>query len=125
MSRSTPPPPLPNDSKLEANKDKAHHVKSVKEKQSTGSNEPFTTASSTANGVEKPEFLEDDGLATGEKAVDEPQSPPVEYPKGIEMFFIMLALVLSITLCSLDQVSSTAPNFLQNRLLPMHHTPVR
>ncbi|KAH8711974.1 major facilitator superfamily domain-containing protein [Phaeosphaeriaceae sp. PMI808] len=82
MSRSTPPPPFPEDGKL--------------------SSESSAVASSTVNGVEKPEIPEDDGPVTEEKGVDEPQKP-VEYPKGIEMFFIMLALVLSITLCSLDQ----------------------
>ncbi|OHX00771.1 major facilitator superfamily transporter [Colletotrichum incanum] len=58
---------------------------------------------SPVNGVEKPGILEDDGSATEEKAVDTPQPPPVSYPKGIEVLFIMLALVLSITLVSLDQ----------------------
>ena len=124
MSQSTPPPPLPEDGKLEAIGDKKYQVESEKEKQIVESNEPSIVASSTANGVEKRDILEDDGLATKEKGVDEAQKP-VEYPKGVEMFFIMLALVLSITLCSLDQVSSTAPSFSHSRLLPMHHTPVR
>lgn len=41
-----------------------------------------------------------------EKAPEEPPKPVAEYPKGLHVFFIMLALILSITLCSLDQVSS-------------------
>jgi hypothetical protein len=124
MSRSTPPPPLPEDGKLEAIGDKKYQVEPEKEKQIVESNEPSIVASSTANGVEKPEIPDDDGPATKEKDVDEPEKS-VEYPKGVEMFFIMLALVLSITLCSLDQASSTVPSFSQSRLLPMHHTPVR
>lgn len=42
-----------------------------------------------------------------EEKVKEQPAKAVEYPKGLELFFIMLALVLSITLCALDQVSST------------------
>lgn len=123
MSPSTPPPHLAEDGKLEAIGEKTYQVEPEKEKQTVESNEPSIVASSTTNGVEKPEIPEDDGPAIEEKGVDEPQKP-VEYPKGVEMFFIMLALVLSITLCSLDQVSSTAPSFSQSRLLPIHHTPV-
>lgn len=124
MSPSTPPPHLREDGKLEAIGETTYQVEPEKEKQTVESNEPSIVASSTANGVEKPEIPEDDGPATKEKGVNESQKP-VEYPKGVEMFFIMLALVLSITLCSLDQVSSTAPSFSQSRCLPMHHTPIR
>ncbi|KAK6066039.1 major facilitator superfamily transporter [Seiridium cupressi] len=102
MSPSTPPPPLPEDGKLEAIGEKTHQVEPEKEKQAVESNEPSTMTSSTVNGVKKPEFPEGHDPATKETAVDEPQ-PPVEYPKGIEVLFIMLALVLSITLISLDQ----------------------
>ena len=123
MSPSTPPPPLAEDGKLEAIGEKTHQVEPEKEKQTVESNETSTVASSTLSGVEKPEFPEDDSPATKEKAVGEPQEP-VGYPKGVEVLFIMLALVLSITLISLDQVSSTATSFSQSRLLPMHHTPV-
>lgn len=51
----------------------------------------------------------DDGSAK-EKSVEQ-LSPAPEYPKGVEALAIMAALVLSITLCSLDQVSSTTPRF--------------
>ena len=116
MSPSTLPPPLPEDGNgngnLEAIGEKTHQVEPEKEKQTVESNEPSIVASSTVNGV-------DDGPATEEKAVDEPPKPVMEYPKGIEALFIMVALVLSITLISLDQVSSTAPSFSQSRLLPM------
>lgn len=123
MSPSTPPPPLLEDGKLEAIGEKPNQVETENERHTVESDEMFTTASSTVNGVEKPEFPEDDSSATKEKAVDEPQEP-VAYPKGVEVLFIMLALVLSIALISLDQVSSTAPSFSQSRLLPMHHVPV-
>ena len=114
---------MPEDGKLEAIGETMHRVEPEKEKQTVESNEPSTVASSTVNGVEKPEFPEDDGPATEEQAVDELQEP-VEYPNGVEVLFIMLALVLSITLISLDQVSSTTPSFSQSRLLPTHYTPV-
>jgi hypothetical protein len=99
MSRSTPPPPFPEDNRLEM-------VESEKAQQTLESKEPSLAASSSAEGVEEPEITESDGPAT----------EVVEYPKGFEMFFIMLALVLSITLCSLDQVSSTAPSLSQSCL---------
>lgn len=123
MSLSTPPPPLPEDGKLEAIGETIHHVEPEKEKQTVESDEPSTVASSTVNDVEKLEFPADDGPATKENAVDEPQEP-IGYPSGVEVLFIMLALVLSITLISLDQVSSTAPSFSQSCILPIHHTPV-
>lgn len=47
----------------------------------------------------------EDPALSEEKAPEAPPKPVVEYPKGLEVFFIMLALILSITLCSLDQVS--------------------
>jgi hypothetical protein len=77
------------------------------EKPAVESDGPSTIASSTANGSGKLETPEDDSSATGEKAAEEP-AKAVEYPKGLQMFFIMLALLLSITLCALDQVSSAA-----------------
>ncbi|KAH9865981.1 hypothetical protein J1614_008545 [Plenodomus biglobosus] len=58
---------------------------------------------STVNDAEKPETSKDDGPPTQGKTVDVPQPSPISYPKGIEVLAIMLALVLSITLISLDQ----------------------
>lgn len=114
MSPTTLPPPLPEDDNgncngncngnLEAVGEKTHQVEAEKEEQTVESNRPSTVASPSVNDV-------DDGPATEGKAVDEPPKPAMEYPKGIEALFIMVALVLSITLCSLDQVSSTAPSF--------------
>ncbi|KAJ5884080.1 uncharacterized protein N7473_010966 [Penicillium subrubescens] len=100
MSPSTPPPPLPEDANgkdnLEATGEKTHQVEPETEKQTVESNTPSTMTSSSVKGV-------DDDPAPEEKAVDEPPKPAMAYPKGIEAFFIMTALVLSITLCSLDQ----------------------
>ncbi|KAJ5433840.1 Major facilitator superfamily domain general substrate transporter [Penicillium cf. griseofulvum] len=92
----TLPPPLPDgngNGNLEAIGEKKHQADPEKEKQTVESNELSTA--SFVNGI-------DDGPAIEEKAMDEPK-PVTEYPKGIEALFIMVALVLSITLCSLDQ----------------------
>ncbi|KAI3576306.1 major facilitator superfamily domain-containing protein [Fusarium oxysporum f. sp. albedinis] len=72
------------------------------EKQASGSREPSIVTSSTANGTDAPDVNEGDANKDQEKGVSEAENP-IQYPKGLEMFFIMLALVLSITLCSLDQ----------------------
>ncbi|KAF5599101.1 major facilitator (MFS1) transporter [Fusarium pseudocircinatum] len=72
------------------------------EKHATESRQPSIVTSSTANGIETPEIRDEDGKRGEENAVIEAEKP-LEYPRGLEMFFIMLALVLSITLCSLDQ----------------------
>lgn len=79
------------------------------EKQASESRPPSIETSSTANGMQTPEMSDKDANRDEEKAAVETEKP-VEYPKGLEMFFIMLALVLSITLCSLDQVSSNTPD---------------
>jgi hypothetical protein len=120
---STSLSPLPEDGKLEATGEKIHRVESEKENQIVESNGPSAVVVSTVNGAEKPEFPEDDSPATKVKAVDEPQEP-IEYPSGVEVLFIMLALALSIILISLDQVSATAPSFSQSRLLPIYYMPV-
>ncbi|KAG4253717.1 hypothetical protein FPRO03_07677 [Fusarium proliferatum] len=72
------------------------------EKQASESRTPSIETSSTANGIETPDIRDEDANRDEEKAAIEAEKP-LEYPKGLEMFFIMLALVLSITLCSLDQ----------------------
>jgi hypothetical protein len=108
MSPSALPPLLPEDANGNGNLkelgENTYQVEPEKEKQTVESNTPSTMVFPSVNGV-------DDGPATEEKAVDEQPKPVMEYPKGIEALFIMVALVLSITLCSLDQVSSTAPGF--------------
>ncbi|KAJ3473490.1 hypothetical protein NLG97_g10277 [Lecanicillium saksenae] len=47
----------------------------------------------------------EEAAVSEEKALQEAPKPVVEYPKGLEVLFIMLALILSITLCSLDQAA--------------------
>lgn len=84
--------------------EKVHQAEPGKETQTVESNKPPTMASTSVDDV-------DGGPAIEEKTVDEPPKPVMEYPKGIEALFIMVALVLSITLCSLDQVSSTSSGF--------------
>jgi hypothetical protein len=92
MASSTPPPP-PGLSKSMAEKTHQFDPENRKE-----------TADSEDNGAEKPRVSED-GSTTEDKPMATPQES-VAYPKGIELLCIMLALVLSITLCSLDQVGS-------------------
>ncbi|KAF2763054.1 MFS general substrate transporter [Pseudovirgaria hyperparasitica] len=98
MSPSTPPPRLPEDRTLADMGDNTHQVDPEKEKP----NEMSSSASSTDNGVPRSDAPEADGATTEEKPVAEPPKP-MTYPKGIEVLFIMLALILSITLISLDQ----------------------
>jgi MFS transporter, DHA2 family, glioxin efflux transporter len=89
--------------------------------QTSESDQPSSTvASSTANDTEKPEDDGENDTGIEKAKVDQP-SKTVEYPKGLEMFFIMLALVLSITLCSMDQVSFLSSMLSLSRLLPTHH----
>jgi hypothetical protein len=107
MSRLTHPPPFQADNRPK-------RVESEKAQQTLESKEPSLATSPSAQGVENPENTESDGPAT----------EVVEYPKGFEMFFIMLSLVLSITLCSLDQVSSAALSLSQSCLSPTSHMPV-
>jgi hypothetical protein len=94
--------------------DRSQEVEPEENEHTLESKEPSLAVSSIAKGVEKPEIVEGDGHAGG----------AVEYPKGIEMFFIMLALMLSITLCALDQVSSATSSLSQSSS-PTYHTPVR
>lgn len=124
MAESIEPPRLREDGKLIDSREMPYQVEPEKEKQAVESNGPSTVASSTANGVDKLETPGDDSSATGEKAVEKP-AKVVEYPKGLQMFFIMLALVLSITLCALDQVRSALRSPPRRFLfLPTYHTPV-
>ncbi|KAH7259270.1 major facilitator superfamily domain-containing protein [Fusarium redolens] len=82
--------------------DKSTTVGLDEEKHNSELREPSIVTSSTANDIETPEVRHADANNDQENGMNEAEKP-VEYPKGLEMFFIMLALVLSITLCSLDQ----------------------
>ena len=106
MSYPSPSPSSPEDGKHVVIGEKTNQVESDSGRQNVESND------------------EDDGPGTEEKPVEAPQPSAMTYLKGIEVLFIMLALVLSITLVSIDQVSPLAPSLFQSRLLPIYHTPV-
>ncbi|PVI00970.1 MFS general substrate transporter [Periconia macrospinosa] len=104
MSQPTTASALTEHGKTPAIGEKTHEANHEKE-----THAPSTEASSTANRVEKSEVAEDDGSVTDEdekpdEGLEAPPAPlAIQYPKGMEVVFIMLALILSITLCSLDQ----------------------
>ncbi|KAH7079834.1 major facilitator superfamily domain-containing protein [Paraphoma chrysanthemicola] len=102
MSRPTLLDSLPEDSKPNATGETVYQVRPEKEMDAVESQATSIVASSMAKGIHYPETCGDDGPAAEEKAA-EAVAKPVDYPKGLELFFIMLALVLSITLCALDQ----------------------
>lgn len=45
-----------------------------------------------------------------EKAADKMQPPERQYPEGLRLFFIMLAICMSIFLVSVDQVRYLVPS---------------
>jgi hypothetical protein len=124
MVEATNLPRLQEGSKLSQSSKKPYQTELEMEKQTVQSNGQSTVASSTANGIDQLEIPGDDILATEEKASGEPVKA-VEYPKGLQMFFIMLTLVLSITLCAMDQVRLAAKSASQTCFMPMYHTLVR
>ncbi|KAI1347435.1 major facilitator superfamily domain-containing protein [Xylaria sp. FL0043] len=73
--------------------EKTHHAERETEKQTFDHHEASTAVSSSDNGPEQPGTSEDEGGAAEESA----------YPSGLEVLFIITALVLSISLVSLDQ----------------------
>jgi hypothetical protein len=101
MSPSRPSPPSPANGKLES-----PDFELENKKEQTESSEMSTGASSTTNGGEQPELLKDDS-APAEKDSAPAPPPAASYPKPLEAFFILLALLLGISLMSLDQVSSS------------------
>jgi hypothetical protein len=80
---------------------------SADEKQTVGSDHPSNATSVAVNDKEKSELLGRDDPVTKKILMSESKGT-VTYAKGAEAFFVMLALLLSITLCSLDQVSITS-----------------
>jgi hypothetical protein len=76
---------------------------SADEKQTVGSDHPSNAMFVVVNDKGKSELPEHVPFAK-ENPTDEPKGT-VTYAKGAEALFVMLALLLSITLCSLDQVS--------------------
>lgn len=108
MSQPEPPSTLPRGNKLGELKVDIPFVDCGQEKQTCESDTIPVMAASSIHGADQAEPYGRDvtTTATEEKGMDETEKP-VGYPKGIELVFIILALVLSISLMSLDQVSST------------------
>jgi hypothetical protein len=77
-------------------------LKSESERQAS---QPSYAASSIVDNKEKLEYSEHNEPVAEDKPAEKPEET-VTYAKGAEAVFVMLALLLSITLCSLDQVSS-------------------
>ena len=107
MAASTNPPRLPQDGKLKDSRMEPNAIEPDKRKQAIEPNDPLTGASPVGNSNGELDNPEDNSSAARKKDVGEPATT-MEYAKGIQMFFIMPALVLSITLCALDQVRSGA-----------------
>jgi hypothetical protein len=70
-------------------------------------NEQFTRTDSTFDGEteKKEELSKGSDTSTNEKAELAPQDPG-DRPTGLKLVFILIALILSVFLFSLDQVSS-------------------
>lgn len=92
--------PLPEANKPDSSLEATSHLEPGEEKQNVELNDPSTAATSTVKvDTEKNEGLgKDGGPATGEV-------PAITYSTGFKLVFILLALVLSVFLFSLDQVS--------------------
>jgi hypothetical protein len=98
------PPTLQEDDKLDAMGCTAITTRSADGKQTSGLDHQSNATSIVVNDEGKSEVLDHDDPATKEKPLDEPRETPT-LAKGVEALFVMLALLLSITLVSLDQVS--------------------
>ncbi|KAI0814459.1 major facilitator superfamily domain-containing protein [Xylaria sp. FL0064] len=83
--------------------EKTHHAERETEKQTFDHHEASTAVSSNDNDPEQPGTPDDEGGAAEKNAATAPPVPPIEYPSGLEVLFIITALVLSISLVSLDQ----------------------
>jgi hypothetical protein len=101
MSRSNVSAILSKDGNYDATEGHTHGLKSESERQASN---PSCAASSIVDDKEKLECSEQDRPVAEEKPAEKSEET-VTYAKGAEAVFVMLALLLSITLCSLDQVS--------------------
>ncbi|KAJ5100208.1 MFS general substrate transporter [Penicillium angulare] len=107
MSPSTPPSQAQEEGSVNANGnleamgEKLPQVDPEKKEQTVESHEPSTETSSTVNSGEKSELPEGDGATAEESPATSPPEP--KYLQGIEAFVVILALMLSIGLMSLDQ----------------------
>ncbi|KAJ3497078.1 hypothetical protein NLG97_g2182 [Lecanicillium saksenae] len=76
--------------------DEMRKEQSEKNRETILAEAPATTGSSSSD-------IDNDGPSLEQKTVGEIPKPEAEYPKGVEAFSIMAALILTITLISLDQ----------------------
>jgi hypothetical protein len=116
MSPSTTPALSETGKPQETREPTTHYLESEKDK--------HTSASSTVYGeTEKQALPEGSGTATAtqEVAVVAESAPQDsgDHATGVKLLFIVIALILSIFLFSLDQVSLTAPTFSRGRVLPI------
>ncbi len=122
MSPSTTP--LPEADKPEASREATPHLEPEKDKQNVEFNDQPTRTSLTVKAeTEKKEVLaEDGGTPTDEEAAVAASAPQdsADYPSGVKLAFIVVALVLSVFLFSLDQVS--LPLEVLARSCPAKHT---
>ena len=122
MSQSTAP--LPEANKLEAGRQAMPYLDSEKEKQNAEFDDQSTRAPSTfeAETDKKDVLAEDSGTSTDEKAAAGASAAQDtgDYPSGLKLASIVAALVLSVFLFSLDQVSG--PFQVLARLCPANHT---
>lgn len=106
MSPSTTP--LPEGDRTEPSRGATHYFEPEKGKQNVEFKEHSTRTSSTVEvDIEKKEVpAEDRGIATDEEAAIAASAPKDsgDYPSGVKLAFIVVALVLSVFLFSLDQV---------------------
>jgi thiol:disulfide interchange protein len=107
-----PTTPLPEADKPKATREATRYLEPEKQKQNVAFNDQSTGAPSTVE-VEtekKDVIVEDSGTATDEEAAVAPSAlqDSGDHTTGVKLVFILIALVLSIFLFSLDQVSSTA-----------------
>lgn len=106
MSPSTTP--LSPVDRREASQEPAPYLEPEKDKQNIEFNEQSTRTSSTVDAETEVKKLraEDVGTTTDEEAVVAASVPQNSgnYPSGVKLAFIVVALVLSVFLFSLDQV---------------------
>jgi hypothetical protein len=103
---------LPEAGEIHATREAIYYLEPEEDKQIVEFNDQTTGPSSTIDGETEKQLLpEDSGPTTKEEAVVVASAPQdsEDHATGVKLLFIVIALVLSIFLFSLDQVSSTAP----------------
>lgn len=113
MSQSTNP--LSEAARLEATREATSYLEPEKDNQNVEPNDKSLETSSTV------EIETEKKGATAEEAVAASSTPQAsgDYPTGIKLVCILLALVLSVFLFSLDQVSYIVRCTRRGRVLPL------